>query len=810
MSLGNCIPGLVEAGKLTKKQGEAAQAVYDRHYRRLSAEMGPAAASAEASARAIGELEAAARQKKRQAFLQIDAQRRAREAMATYRGKGKGALGKAGEALFVRDDHAPYANVEYREKRRRNQALSIMQGVLEKHSRNLAGQVRDGAGLLDIQRELRGEKTGNVSAAELADAVRTAQDLQLRQYNAAGGAIRKLANRGVAQSYEPYKVGRAGLDQWKADELAHLDLKATAEAAGLAGPEEMDGYLGRVFEAINTDGAAFSGDKAGGGSRMLANRRQEHRALIYKSADDWQAIAEKYGNPNVYDAIMHETHAMSRDIAAMEILGPNPEATVRWIKDHVVDEAKRQHGAGTPEVDKARAAADRIGGYWDTYSGANAGARNWLSLVGSGLRAHQVASKLGSAAVTALPTDMATQALTRAFNGLPAAKTGLDYLKFMASSGAREQAGRFGFIADQSAAGFSTQARFMGAELTGEWQNRLAEGVMRMSGLNRLTDAGRDAFGMEALAHITDERGKAWGQLDPRFRRMFDRYGIDAAGWDAIRATPLSAAKDGSLWIHPDNMADRALADRVMETIYSETDLAVVTAGLKARAAINNVGKRGTWQGELARAFFQFKAFPIATLYLHGARMMSLESGFSKAKYGAAFLGAATAAGWLALEAKAITKGQDPRPLSMKTLFASLQQGGGLGIYGDFLFSTQARTGQGLSSVLLGPSTQTVDAVSGLLFGAPLLQAEGEKVDYDRQLIRLLRSETPGSSLWYARLGFDRLILDQWQAAADPHYNASWSRMQSRARDQGTGYWWAPGDTAPSRAPDLATAGPAQ
>jgi hypothetical protein len=288
---------------------------------------------------------------------------------------------------------------------------------------------------------------------------------------------------------------------------------------------------------------------------------------------------------------------------------------------------------------------------------------------------------------------------------------------------------------------------------------------------------------------------------------MFDRYGIDEAGWDALRATPLADAGDGSLWIHPDNISNRTLADRVMEMTYSETDLAVVTAGLKARAALAGVGRRGTWQGEVARALFQFKAFPISTLYLHGARMLALDSGFSKAKYGAAFLAAATGAGWLSLEAKALLKGEDPRPLTMRTLVASMQQGGGLGIYGDFLFSTSARSGQGLSSTLLGPSASTVDAVSGLIFGAPLLQSEGEKVDYDTQLIRLLRSETPGSSLWYARLAFDRLILDQWQAMADPHYYASWRRMETAGQQQGTGYWWKPGELSPDRAPDFSNAG---
>jgi hypothetical protein len=140
-------------------------------------------------------------------------------------------------------------------------------------------------------------------------------------------------------------------------------------------------------------------------------------------------------------------------------------------------------------------------------------------------------------------------------------------------------------------------------------------------------------------------------------------------------------------------------------------------------------------------------------------------------------------------------------------MLAALQQGGGLGIYGDFLFGAQNRGGQGLGETLLGPSATTVSGVAGLVVGAPLLQAEGEKVDYDRQLVKLLRSETPGGSLWYARLAWDRIILDQWQAAADPAYFRSWRAMERRAHDLGTQYWWEPGDMTPDRPPELSNMG---
>lgn len=818
MSLDACIPELVASGDLTREQGDYVRELYDKLRKRQRQTFGRFAADASAGFDTVRQLETEAVQQRRQALLDVSAKKAILDATGTYRGRrGKDDFGRAAEAVFVGDDRAPYANVEYREMNRRNRALGMLDKLLAQHSRNFVGAVRDKAGTLDILRELRGESTGNRSAAEIASAVQQVQELLRLHFNAAGGAIRKLENRGVAQRYKPELVQPPGMSietaraRWKADVKDALDTgKMIDHSTGKPfTPEALDGLLDDVFESIRTDGANKR-EPGGMGGLKLANRRQEQRVLIYKSADDWQRIAEKYGDPNVFDAIMDEVHGMARDIAAMEILGPNPAGTVKWLKDVVQDRAATKYGAGSPEAEQAKASADRIQAYWDVLSGASArGQRNFLSLLGGNLRNLQTASKLGSATLTALPTDMATQALTRAFNGLPVSNMALGYMRQLASSGAREQATRLGFIADQAAHGFSQQARFLGQELSGETSARLADGVIRASGLNAITDAGRQAFGLEMLGHITDERGKTWGQLDRRFRRMFERYGIGEEGWNDIRSTKPSDVGGGALFIRPELIENERTADAMMEMIYREMDHAVVTARTRARAAIAPL-KRGTALGEIGRSLFQFKAFPLTTLFLHGARMAALEGGGSKARYAATAIGLTTLAGWMAMQAKAISKGQDPRPMNFKTLMASLQQGGGLGIYGDFLFSTKNRAGQGFSSTIMGPSVQTIDALSGLVAGAPLLQAEGEKVDYDKQLIRLLRSETPGSSLWYARLAFERLLLDQWQAAADPHYRQSWRRTERNADKLGTQFWWSPGETSPERTPDLSNAGPSQ
>ncbi|MGK3808162.1 hypothetical protein ABI003_14880, partial [Enterococcus faecium] len=89
------------------------------------------------------------------------------------------------------------------------------------------------------------------------------------------------------------------------------------------------------FETIRTDGwnKRTAGQDSGRGA--LANQLGESRFLVFKSADDWMAYQAKFGVGSAYDAMMGHIDGMSRDTALMEVLGPNPNATVGWIKDTI-------------------------------------------------------------------------------------------------------------------------------------------------------------------------------------------------------------------------------------------------------------------------------------------------------------------------------------------------------------------------------------------------------------------------------------------------------------------------------------------
>jgi hypothetical protein len=802
MSAGVCIPDLIDQGKIPKGKGREALRRYEELLNVLDHEMGGAAAEALATDQVLKALEGEALLKKRRTLLQVKAQQLAGTAMDSFNGgraAGTPIDPRAAVALLDRDGRASYSNVEGRRQAIRGRAHAMMDRILSDHSRNLIGQVRNRAQLGDIVRELFGQDSGNLAAKEMADAWSRTAEMLRQRFNAAGGDIGKLENWGLPQSHDSRAVRRAGYPAWRAAIVDRLDrAKMIDRDTGLPFTDaKLEKVLENVFATIRSDG--WNKREAGAaGQGAMASRHSDSRFLIFKNADEWMAYQQEFGSGTAFDAMMGHIDGLSREIAAMEVLGPNPSATVQWLKDSVTKSAEMDTAANSKAGDRAVGGVKQIDRLWDEITGASQRPESrGLALGFSALRSWQTSAKLGSAMLSAV-TDMAFQFSTRRYNGLSQASMIRDYAKLF-RPGAREDqklAVRLGLIAEEWSQRSSAQGRYLNEELTGEVSRRLAEGVLRVSGLSRWTQAGRWAFGMEFMGHITDQAGKAFDQLDAPFRRSLERSGIDADAWDKIRATPLETDR-GVEWLKPANVADRDLGDKLLEMILQETDFAVPVADLRTRALINSVAPRGTFIGETVRNALLFKSFGISMLIKQSQRIMENSAG-NAGRYAAGLVIGTTLMGALAMHLKALASGKDPRPMDDPAFWgAAVLQGGGFGIFGDFLTSAENRFGGGLPQTLAGPIVSDLDAA--------LKIATSKKPAWDAT--RLARQNLPGGSLWYAKLGFDRLVTDQIQEEIDPNYRQSWRRMERRAREDRTQYYWRPGDDpSEARAPDLMAA----
>lgn len=799
MSISACIQGLVDDGRIRKGFAGEAERIYSQRFNALKGQMGISAAASLASEQTIKALEAQLVRRKYLAGLQIQAQQRVLADMGGYNNGASGATldPRAGAALLGGDGRATYSNVEGRWRAVRGRAHAMVDRLLADHSANLAGQVRNKAQLGDIVRELfKPGSSNNAAARGIAESWNKASDMLRQRFNAAGGDIGKLEGWALPQSHDSELVRAAGFTAWRAEIRPRLDrAKMIDRTTGqLFTDDALDDALREVWETIRSESWNKVSNPGAATGMSKANQRADARFLHFKSADDWMAYAERFGAGNAFDAMMGHIDMLSRDIAMMEILGPNPEATVRFIKGSLTKSAELDADPGSKGVERAAAAGKSIDRLWNELTGEYARPENRrLALVFSSIRSLQTAAKLGSAFLSAM-SDKAFTMTTQAFNGLSIGGEIGRHAKLFAPGSKADQmmAVRRGLIAEEWSGRTAAQQRYLGEELAGETSRLLAEGVLRLSGLSRWTQTGRWAFGMEFLATLTEARSTSWGKLDTGFRGALERYGLGEAEWRELRAAPVKSDR-GADWLDLQAMENVQLADRVMEMIHRETDYAVPVPDVRTRAIVNDAAPKGTIMGEAIRSAFLFKSFGISVLLMHGRRVMEA-GGWKGAGYAAGLVGATSILGGAVLLLKDIAAGKDPREVNRPDFaVAAMLQGGGFGIFGDFASASQNRFGGGIAATMAGPLAQDVQ---GLVDIAKAKHPGGKAV-------KELKGLLPGQSLWYSRLAFDRMVADQLYAAADPEYRESWRRAAEYADEQGTQFFWAPGDMQPERAPDL-------
>jgi hypothetical protein len=874
MSLADCIETAFRDGEISAEERADLRETYARFERQYRLDMSEADAAAEAGRATMEALRIEAVERKRRVYLQAAVQRRLAGQLQSFRNR-RGQLDVAQGLLETLEPLAGgMDSVEGRRRAIVGQAHARMEELLHTFRKGWDGRPVDRAKLDDVVRELFGQQTGDEAARRLAASWSDVADALRRRFNAAGGAIHKLEDWGLPQAHDARALRKAGFEAWAADIFPRLAPERMREP--LTGramtPAQVRDALRPVYDAIVSEGLNTiepSGAPMGAGA--LAKRRADHRFLVFKSPDDWIDYARSFGAGEPWATMMTHINVMARDVAALEVMGPNPRATLTWMQAIVRDEAgKRARGAdaripaksawrelgqwaataagksddeATDALAYAEGAIKRSEDMWAHISGsANAPVREDVALTLATGRSLTTAAALGSAVFSSV-TDVGTNMLTRAFNGLPVWQTVADTVALWRpqEAASRREAIAAGLIAESALHVFGNAARQAGVlSAARETSALLADRVLAAGLLTPWTIALRHSFGlafMRETARLADEPMSA---LPDAFRRTLERYGFSAADWDALRRGPIYQ-RDGVTFLRPSDLAGaealepdmrpdgqgeldvsldaaarqverrqtgrRALAERYLDMILAETEYATPSGSVRARSLLQGDARPGTFQGEFWRSFSQFKTFGVSIVMLHGYRMFG-EGMAGRAQslmgYGLAYASTMIVGGALALQMKEIAKGRDPLPMDTQAFWTGAAfQGGGFGIFGDFLYASNSMLGNGLEKVLAGPLAGRVSDFLDLTVGNAIGLAEGEDDDNaGRELVRTLKSSTPGGSLWYARLGAERLWWDQLQRLIDPDAQDAFDRAVDRAeRERDQDYWWAPGETAPERLP---------
>lgn len=817
-----CLAKLVDEGKVDKERARRFEAEFERLRAQYAKSMGDVAAEDVATREAMDALEWQALTDRRQKMMQIRVQQDLLVKAQAHLDAGGSAKHFA---IAVMDHHEAVPglpSVENTKGAIERLAWSRMGDFLDRHGHDVLGRVRNADELDDVVRALRGEAVESPEAVQTASAVRDTMEWLRQQFNAGGGAIPKLKDWGLPQSHDALEVAKAGYAEWRAFILPKLDWQAmidTATNKPFASMEGLEPALEQAWRNISSNGLDSATPGAFSGSGKLANRHADHRFFTFKSADDWLEYNQRFGVGSIFDAITGHIGSMSRDIAAMRVLGPNPQATVRWLGDVMRQDALPTIDGGRQVALAADAGrgAKILDDLWDYYSGEMtrvAPENRAMARRFSGVRNWNVMSKLGSAALSAIPTDPMFAGMTAKFNGLPVMDEIGTYLRTFnpADASHREAAMHAGLVFSEMTGRAERMWRDGGQLNVHELTRRGANALLETTLLTPHTVAAKQAIGLAFMKDWAEHADTAFADLADPKRMSLERYGIDAADWDRLRAT--ESAEQGSVrLLRPADLARTEApgaldtAVKFMSLIDSETKFGVPGESLRASAAVATMGhstriERGTIGGELLHSANQFKTYSVVWMMTHLERAIYGRGGMSRMQYALTLPIFLTLGGYIADTLIDVARGEAPSMELTPLRFArAVTRGGGLGILGDLMSAGLAgdRGASGpVTGFLVGPTLGAIaDPVAALTLGNIGEAASGKDVHLTSELVRQARQAIPGSNAWYARAAMNRLVFDQLQELADPHYRQSWRRMERQAAERGNTYWWHPGAAAP-------------
>lgn len=804
--LNACLSRLVRDGAISQQAADAAEAMHEGLQGRLNGEFGPTHADAAAALEAARAMMARATQKKLAAANAAIAIAKAEERMMAHpNGESAGLV-----AMLAPDPWGRSGGVNL-ESHSEVVLASLMKHVgeaLRPYESRLAGFKQDVAGTRNMVRELYGVDTKDPTAKAAAAAWSEGVAQAFARHKRTGASTEFLEDWRLPQSWDRTRIAPGDPKSRSSIHARARFKEEILDAANAGRLTIMDKRTGQpavrgLWDTI-VDTAIEDIQRGALGGTAGKGFNREMRVFRMNDADTWLELMDRWGvgRGGVFEMLQGHLRGMAREIAIKEIFSPAYEAVFKRLHERAID-AKNVRGAAGGRLARVLTGPRVAELAWKDLTG-ELGTPQSETLAGifGGLRNWKTATSLGSAIVSAIPGDAVTTmwaARASGMSGVRVMKRAIDIIR-KDTEGGRAQAARLNIIAhgvmDAAIATKRWEDMIVGTNLPG----RLAAAVIRASGLQRWTESLKRAFAMEFNAMVADQARLPWARLDRNFRTTLERHGISVAEWNAGRKTPLIGDDEGGTWFDMDAAGE--LGRKLNTAMIDERHFAVIEPTAVTRAITTMGTKRGTVAGEIARSSFMFKSFAITVMLTHVMRALSEGTFGQRAWRMAAFLVTMTLGGAVALQAKQLIAGKDPRAMDTGDFWwAALGQGGGLGIYGDLIYSASTRSGQGLVSTLAGPVLsapgQAVDLIQKLI-GPTTGKTKGEAIfDFVQQW-------TPGSTLWFSRLATDRYVFDFLQRMVDPQADVSGRRIERDLRqDYGQGFWWAPMTSAPQRAPNL-------
>jgi len=650
-----------------------------------------------------------------------------------------------------------------------------------------------------------------------------------KKYNDHGANTENLPGWIVRQAHDPFALRNAvdvlnlknnknikeingtperNLAAWTDYILPKLDQKKTFGNTD-GSPEAIDEFLSFAYNSlVKNQNQVVDGAGNSFGSRNLAETIGAKRVLHFKSSDDWFAYNSKFGGQSLREALFEGFNLAGRNIGMMSMLGSNPQKNFLKMADETMNILKRKKNQ--TQVDKIGSFIKPQGGYAkfmaevdgsvNTINGFNAA--KWSGII----RAILSMAKLGGAVISAI-ADVHLYATELKWQGrsyVGGVAEALGRLGKIKNSKLRiEIAEQLGFISDNLI--YDVAARFSSGDNLNKQFTQIQRTFFKLNGLAWWTNSLKDGAMLGMGNYVAKQRNLSFNNLSVEFKRLITHFGINEKIWNIIRKMDVEKAEDGKEFFSARNidllsdgkikeisgvekmskrqlnLARDNLKTRVLGMFLDRSTFAVIEPDARTRGYLKQNLQAGTAPGEAMRFMAQFKAFPVAIMQ----KAIGRELAFSEAgrKYRALFGTAGLIVGsgifgYISMTAKDLLKGKKPKdPMNKNTFFASMLQGGGLGIYTDFLFGKIQNNTSALAT-LAGPGLTEITKVAAIFNYI----TKGEFSKAGKQGYLSIKENIPFLNLFYLKTAFDYAIGYQIMETLSPGYL---KRMEKRMKDSG-------------------------
>jgi hypothetical protein len=667
---------------------------------------------------------------------------------------------------------------------------------------------------IEIMREMNGKSTGIKNAKNIAKVLKESQNSWRLRLNDLGANIGELDDWITRTTHNTEKMANASkgsrlLDDnrsaWVEYTQTKLNLKRTF--ADVNDPVEINKILSSIYDSLMTgDHMKYGGTNSIYGTKNVTNRLNSSRVLHFKDLQARQEYNIKFGEPSLQTSVFNVLTSSAKNIVMMQELGTNPQDTFNKILALL----KKKYKSSDYQIVRDLNFENFRGAFAEVDGSANIAGSQILAKIGEVVRSTGDMARLGGTVITSFadlgPYMTSTnfqgrglltglfEAINGLFGGNP--KAAMEALEVISNSVVVSNRGNV--YAD-------------GADGTGAINN-LRNKFFKLNGLNGWIASLKSSMALGVSKFYGSLSETKFLDLEKRERNFLTLYGIDEGKWNMLRSIK-TLAVDNKRYLTAEAVDDisddvinsyvgRKLSAREIRNFKKDLQLTwknvlndqgthgTPEPDTQIRSITRMGTVRGTAMGEVNRFVMQYKNFAVSLYKKILRREMDSYGPDESRLIGATMLASTlmlgTIFGYIVLSVKDMLSGRSPRdPKKLGVVMQSFVQGGGAGIYGDFLMSEiQNQYGNGIFETALGPTASDIKKFIDVVKNMNEPKKAGKK------FLQLAEGHTPFINLYYTKAAYDYLIGYQIKEYLDPGF---FNRMKKRNEEnRGQTYYFKP------------------